>query len=128
MTVMNQNGTRADLGEVAEAAMHLPEPANVRSNISPEEERQHEHGFEAVEVLRVVFVALAAAAVWFHLWEPFHRVSMIGLVATLIGGYPIFKEAFEFEIFFRVLVEPDFENMSIYLSERFIYWFGVFII
>ncbi len=40
-------------------------------------------------------MALAAAAVWFHLWEPFHRVSVIGLVATLIGGYPIFKEAFE---------------------------------
>ena len=46
-------------------------------------------------MLRVVFVALAAAAVWFHLWEPFPRVSVIGLVATLIGGYPIFKEAFE---------------------------------
>src|SRR6202012_2161052 len=55
----------------------------------------HEHGFEAVELLRVVFVALAAAAVWFHLWEPFHRVSVIGLGATLVGGYPIFKEAFE---------------------------------
>ncbi|MGC2250873.1 MAG: cation-translocating P-type ATPase, partial [Acidobacteriaceae bacterium] len=40
-------------------------------------------------------VALAAAAVWFHLWEPFHRVSVIGLAATLIGGYPIFKEAVE---------------------------------
>ena len=52
-------------------------------------------GLKLVEVLRVVFVALAAAAVWFHLWEPFHRVSIIGLVATLIGGYPIFKEAFE---------------------------------
>ena len=55
----------------------------------------HEHGFELVEVLRVVFVAVAAAAVWFHLWEPFHTVSVIGLAATLIGGYPIFKEAFE---------------------------------
>src|SRR6202012_2854797 len=55
----------------------------------------HEHGFDLVEVLRVVFVALAAAAVWFHLWEPFHRVSVIGLGATLVGGYPIFKEAFE---------------------------------
>jgi heavy metal translocating P-type ATPase len=58
-------------------------------------EHDHEHGFEIVEVLRVVFVALAAAAVWFHLWEPFQRVSVIGLAATLIGGYPIFKEAFE---------------------------------
>ena len=34
-------------------------------------------------------------AVWFHWWEPFQRVSVIGLGATLIGGYPIFKEAFE---------------------------------
>ena len=58
-------------------------------------EHDHEHGFEIVEVLRVVFVAVAAAAVWFHLWEPFHRISVIGLAATLIGGYPIFKEAFE---------------------------------
>src|SRR3984885_1178972 len=58
-------------------------------------EHDHEHGFEIVEVFRVIFVAVAAAAVWFHLWEPFHRVSVIGLVATLIGGYPIFKEAFE---------------------------------
>ena len=61
--------------------------------VPPEHDR--EHGFEIVEVLRVVFVAIAAAAVWFHLWEPFHRVSVIGLAATLIGGYPIFKEAFE---------------------------------
>ena len=30
-----------------------------------EYERDHEHGFEVVEVLRVVFVALAAA-VWFQ--------------------------------------------------------------
>src|ERR1700752_2159025 len=58
-------------------------------------EHDHEHVFQIIEVLRVVFVALAAAAVWFHLWEPFHRISVIGLVATLIGGYPIFKEAFE---------------------------------
>jgi heavy metal translocating P-type ATPase len=63
--------------------------------VPAEHDHDHEHGFEVVEVLRVVFVALAAAAVWFYLWEPFHRVSVIGLAATLIGGYPIFKEAFE---------------------------------
>ena len=48
-----------------------------------------------IVVVFVVFVALAAAAVWFHLWEPFHKVNVIGLAATLIGGYPIFKEALE---------------------------------
>jgi heavy metal translocating P-type ATPase len=89
MTVVNRNEMRADLGEVAEAG--IPEPTIGLSNVSQEDE----HGFELVEVLRVIFVALAAAAVWFHLWEPFHRVSVIGLVATLVGGYPIFKEAFE---------------------------------
>src|ERR1035441_3490408 len=68
-------------------------------------ERDHKHAFETLEVLRVVFVALAAAAVWFHLWEPFHRVSVIGLAATLIGGYPIFKEAFESIVERRMTME-----------------------
>lgn len=49
----------------------------------------------ALDLARVGFVAVAAAAVWFHLWEPFARISVIGLAATLIGGYPIFKEAAE---------------------------------
>jgi heavy metal translocating P-type ATPase len=66
---------------------------------------EHDHPFELVEVLRVVFVALAAAAVWFHLWEPFHRVSVIGLAAALIGGYPIFKEALENIIERRMTME-----------------------
>ncbi len=60
-----------------------------------EHEQDHEHGFEVADVVRVAFVAVAAAAVWFHWWEPLHRMSVIGLAATLIGGYPIFKEAFE---------------------------------
>jgi len=56
---------------------------------------EHEHGLEWSELARIAFVALAAAAVWFRLWEPFPHVSVIGIAATLIGGYPIFKEAFE---------------------------------
>src|ERR1700729_4121585 len=101
MPIVNQNETRANLGEVAEAGIHLPEPTahSVEHHEGLDHDLyhhdDHEHGFEVVEVLRVVFVALAAAVVWFHLWEPFHRVSVIGLVATFIGGYPIFKEAFE---------------------------------
>ncbi|MGC2512214.1 MAG: HAD-IC family P-type ATPase, partial [Acidobacteriaceae bacterium] len=72
---------------------------------SHSEEHDHEHAFELIEVLRVLFVALAAATVWFHLWEPFHRVSVIGLAATLIGGYPIFKEAVENIIERRMTME-----------------------
>src|SRR5580700_7227606 len=40
-------------------------------------------------------VALAATAVWFHVWEPLPRVSLIGILGVLIGGWPIFKEAAE---------------------------------
>jgi len=59
------------------------------------EHEQHGHGAEWAELARIAFVALAAAAVWFRLWEPFPHISVIGIAATLIGGYPIFKEAFE---------------------------------
>jgi heavy metal translocating P-type ATPase len=92
MTVANENNAQADLSQIAEAGIHLPESTDAYDE---HDQHDHEHSFEIVEVLRVVFVAVAAAVVWFHLWEPFHRVSVIGLAATLIGGYPIFKEAFE---------------------------------
>ncbi|MGC2478043.1 MAG: hypothetical protein WA485_27135, partial [Candidatus Sulfotelmatobacter sp.] len=55
----------------------------------------HEQEVEWAELIRIAFVALAAAAVWFRLWEPFPHLSIIGIAGTLIGGYPIFKEAFE---------------------------------
>jgi len=62
----------------------------------PDPGAEHEHhGMEWAELARIAFVAIAAAAVWFRLWEPFPHISVIGIVATLIGGYPIFKEAFE---------------------------------
>src|SRR5580692_5521379 len=53
------------------------------------------HGVEWAELVRIAFVALAAAAVWFRVWEPFPHISVIGIAAALVGGYPIFKEAFE---------------------------------
>jgi heavy metal translocating P-type ATPase len=59
------------------------------------EHEEHGHGAEWAELARFAFVAFAAAAVWFRLWEPFAHISVIGIAATLIGGYPIFKEAFE---------------------------------
>jgi Cd2+/Zn2+-exporting ATPase/Cu+-exporting ATPase len=55
----------------------------------------HQHDSEWIELARIAFVALAAAAVWFRVWEPLLHISVIGILATLIGGYPIFKEAFE---------------------------------
>jgi heavy metal translocating P-type ATPase len=59
------------------------------------EDGGHEHGFSWADLIRIGFVAMAAVAVWFRVWEPFQHVSVIGVAATLIGGYPIFKEALE---------------------------------
>src|ERR1700751_4282516 len=59
------------------------------------EHEEHGHEVEWAELARIAFVAWVAAAVWFRLWEPFPHISVIGIAATLIGGYPIFKEAFE---------------------------------
>src|ERR1700675_1545929 len=77
---------------------HLTETRNPPELNDPDlsaEHEEHGHGVEWAELVRIAFVALAAAAVWFRLWEPFPHISVIGLAATLIGGYPIFKEAFE---------------------------------
>jgi len=69
-----------------------PEPKEPDSGAEREERG---HGVAWTELVRIAFVAVAAAAVWFRLWEPFPQISVIGIVAALIGGYPIFKEAFE---------------------------------
>ncbi|OLB09562.1 MAG: copper-translocating P-type ATPase [Gammaproteobacteria bacterium 13_2_20CM_66_19] len=46
-------------------------------------------------MLRIALVATAAACVWWHLWEPSLRISPIGLLGLIGGGWPIFKEAVE---------------------------------
>jgi heavy metal translocating P-type ATPase len=51
------------------------------------------HALSSIGALRIAAVALSAAAVWFHLWEPFASVSLVGGLGVFIGGWPIFKEA-----------------------------------
>ncbi|HEY2065200.1 MAG TPA: cation-translocating P-type ATPase [Gemmatimonadaceae bacterium] len=59
-------------------------------------EEGHEHSAaDWMEYARVALVAFAAALVWLRVWEPFPRLSVIGLAATVVGGWPIFHEAFE---------------------------------
>ena len=99
MTVTHDKPT-----QVCEDELHAVHPLEQHRE-SHDHEHDHEHPFELAEVLRVVFVVFAAAAVWFRVWEPFHHVSVIGLAATLIGGYPIFKEAVENIIERRMTME-----------------------
>jgi heavy metal translocating P-type ATPase len=58
-------------------------------------EQHAEHAIERTDLVRIALVVVAAFAVWFRLWEPFPHISVIGIVATVVGGWPIFSEAFE---------------------------------
>src|SRR5579871_4642289 len=59
------------------------------------ERESHKQAFEWPEMARIALVGLAAAAVWFRVWEPVSAFSAVGVAGLLIGGWPIFKEALE---------------------------------
>jgi heavy metal translocating P-type ATPase len=69
------------------------------------EHDDHEHAFEWPEMFRIALVGLAAAAVWFRLWEPVSALSIVGVAGLLVGGWPIFKEALENLIAKRMTME-----------------------
>jgi P-type Cu+ transporter len=67
----------------------------VQSHGEGHDEESHDHAFEWQEMLRIALVAVAAASVWWRVWEPLPAISLIGVAGLLIGGWPIFKEALE---------------------------------
>ena len=73
----------------------LQEMADGGTTAPSAEGRARGHIIGSVEAVRIILVALAAAAVWFGVWEPLPRVSLIGALGVLIGGWPIFEEAAE---------------------------------
>jgi P-type Cu+ transporter len=80
-------------GAVSQVA-HRPQHASSHED-EHEHDHDHDHAFEWPEAARIGIVALAAAAVWFRVWEPYPAISVIGVLGLAIGGWPIFKEAFE---------------------------------
>src|SRR3984893_6433808 len=73
----------------------LVEQAQGGTIVPAAEEHERDHVFSWIEAVRIIVGALAAPAVWFHVGEPLPRVSLIGVLGVLIGGWPIFKEAAE---------------------------------
>jgi Cd2+/Zn2+-exporting ATPase/Cu+-exporting ATPase len=58
-----------------------------------EQDCRGEH-VEWLELGRIALVGLAIAFTWFQLWQPLPHFDVVGFAAVLIGGYPIFREAF----------------------------------
>jgi heavy metal translocating P-type ATPase len=79
----------------AMAEHSVAENARPMAQVASEHGEAHEHAVEWTDLARIAFVAGAAAAVWFGVWEPIHQVSMIGVIGLLVGGWPILTEAFD---------------------------------
>ena len=97
----------ADLAEQALQRTTVP-GAGVHEQAGEERhghEEEHGHELEWPEMLRIALVAVAAAAVWWRLWEPFTAFSLIGGIGLLIGGWPIIKEALENLVAKRMTME-----------------------
>jgi len=60
-----------------------------------EDEHEHSHALNWLEIARVLFVGIAAAAFWFlgGLSNPY--ITAFGALCTLVGGFPIYAEAWE---------------------------------
>jgi heavy metal translocating P-type ATPase len=73
-----------------------PVVVHEHEHLDHEDEHGNEHGrIESIDLVRIAITAIAAAFVWFHVWEPVPQVSVIGIAGVLFGGWPIFHEALE---------------------------------
>jgi Cd2+/Zn2+-exporting ATPase/Cu+-exporting ATPase len=103
MNAQHDHGTPVDLAEQAARRTIIPAPhGHARIDQAEHDDHdhdhdhdEHDHAFEWQEMLRIALVAAAAAGAWWHVWEPFTTVSIIGVIGLLVGGWPIFKEALE---------------------------------
>lgn len=79
----------------AETARHSDEHEDLAPVGDAGHEDDHGHAVNWREINRVLFVAAAAAAIWFLGGTRNPYVTGIGVICTLVGGFPIFHEAYE---------------------------------
>ena len=74
------------------------EPHQGYAPITPsehEDDHEHAHPLAWQEIARVLFVASAAVAMWFVGRSTNPYIIAIGVICTIVGGFPIFHEAYE---------------------------------
>jgi heavy metal translocating P-type ATPase len=55
----------------------------------------HDHNHHKEDLIRIGAVAIASLLSWFGVWKYIASFDFIAILATLVGGYPMLKEAFE---------------------------------
>jgi heavy metal translocating P-type ATPase len=69
------------------------------------EEHEDSHALNWRDLGRVLFVAVAAGAFWFGRGSSIPYLNAIGAACTLIGGYPIYREAYDNIVHRRMTME-----------------------
>lgn len=91
--VMNGETPMVQDSREAEKFVH-PRSGSV-STEQGEQEDGHDHALSRANIARVLFVAVAAGIVWFLGVPANPYISTAGVLCTLVGGFPIFREAYE---------------------------------
>jgi len=73
----------------------LHEPNVSTAHADTEDDHAHEHALNWREINRVLFVTAAAGGIWFLGSAPNPYLTAIGVICTIVGGFPIFHEAYE---------------------------------
>ena len=88
------------------------DPRSARRDAVPEtpqgshvEEHEDSHALNWRDVGRVLFVAAAAAAIWFGRGSSIPYFNAIGAACALLGGYPIYREAYNNIVHRRMTME-----------------------
>jgi len=71
----------------------------------PDHQEDHGHSLDRVELLRVFFVTVAAGAFWFLGGTTNPYLTALGVLCALVGGFPIFHEAYDNVVQRRMTME-----------------------
>ena len=83
----------------------VPQKTASSNHTDHDDDHDHGHALSWRDINRVLFVATAAGAIWFLGGGSIRYITAIGVVCTLVGGFPIFHEAYENIIQRRMTME-----------------------
>src|SRR5487761_807445 len=67
------------------------EPVESKEGVHSGEEREES---KSRELTRLALVGIAALISWIGIWRALTPIDFIAIAATLVGGYPVYKETF----------------------------------
>jgi len=92
---MNHANTQPPEAVKLAASSHAHNSPDTDHDDDHDDDHEHDHALNWREINRVLFVAAAAGAIWYLGGASSPLITGIGVVCTLVGGFPIFHEAYE---------------------------------